>query len=133
MAKQPQDGSTQGPTQSSQGRGGRRGSGGSRPPQLIQWTMAQAITVPTTQRLIDKPRVSVAFPPCAEELLSLIRTADRDDITIAFRDYFKFYQHQILGQDNSGGSIKELDQLVYSAIGVRLAVRLLPLPAVRDT
>lgn len=84
---------------------------------LVQWTMSPPPPVPITARLIGTPRVTVAFPPCAEELLSLIRTSDRDDITIAFKDYFKFRRHQILGQErvsaaNNTSVLKELDQII---------------------
>src|SRR3712207_7763104 len=54
--------------------------------QLVQWTLAPPEPVHLMTRLRDKPRVTVAFPPCTDELLALIRTADIDEITVSFRD-----------------------------------------------
>lgn len=119
MAKHPQQsGARQGPAQAQQSAAAAappnaaQSSAAALQAQLVQLTVAPPRPVPTTQRLRDLPRVTVAFPPCAEELLSLIKTSDRDDITQSFKDYFKFYQHRILGQDTSTGTVEELDQKV---------------------
>ncbi|HEU4650048.1 MAG TPA: hypothetical protein VFS49_01405 [Croceibacterium sp.] len=123
MAKQPQNpGTQQGPAQAQQSAPAAAQANAASPAaaareaQLVQLTIAPARAIPTTQRLRELPRVTVAFPPCAEELLSLIKTSDRDDITVAFKDYFKFYRHQILGQDNSGGTLQDLDQKVAAEL-----------------
>jgi hypothetical protein len=43
---------------------------------------------------------SVAFPPCTDVMLSLIRTADTDEVTRFFKDYFTFCDHRIVvGQE----------------------------------
>jgi hypothetical protein len=62
--------------------------------------------IDTALRLSDKPRLTVAFPPCTEELLALLRATDTDEITEFFNEYFAFEQHRILGQDKNG---QELD------------------------
>ncbi|MFZ5784295.1 MAG: hypothetical protein ACOY4R_29215 [Pseudomonadota bacterium] len=63
--------------------------------------------VNTQALLAQKPRVTVAFPPCASELLSLVRPAEpNDEISGFFREYFRFTRHRVLGQDLNG---QELD------------------------
>jgi hypothetical protein len=60
--------------------------------------------VPTGGRLADKERVTVAFPPCSDELLALIKTTGieaKDDVTKYFDEYFKFQKHITLGQSPS--------------------------------
>lgn len=66
--------------------------------------MERPPVVNTTDLLRGKRRLTVAFPPCTDELLALIRTGDSDDVTKFFRDYFKFRRHHILGQTKIGGS-----------------------------
>jgi hypothetical protein len=67
--------------------------------QLVQLTMAPQDPVDTAASLLGKPRVTVAFPPCTDELLGLVRTGDSDEITESFRDYFKFRRHHIFGEE----------------------------------
>jgi hypothetical protein len=63
--------------------------------------------VNTQALLAKKPRVTVAFPPCAGELLSLVRPAEpNDEIAGFFREYFRFTRHRVFGQDLNG---QELD------------------------
>ncbi len=57
--------------------------------------------IDTTDRLNKKPRVTVAFPPCADDLLALIRTTVDDEVTKYFKEYFSFQPHQILGEYNA--------------------------------
>ena len=63
---------------------------------------ATAPLIDTAARLNQKKAVPVAFPPCAEELLALIKTTgvpdtDKDDLTKYFDEYFKFgQQHRII-------------------------------------
>ncbi len=83
------------------------------PPELqnVVLTVAPLPPVATGDRLKGLPRRTILFPPCAQELLSLIRTtgveeSQKDDVTRLFDDYFKFGQpHQPL----SGPPGDELD------------------------
>ena len=70
--------------------------------------------IDTGKRLTEKfGRVTVAFPPCAVEMLALIKTtgvSNKDDITKYFDEYFKFgIQHTIT--DAAAGS--ELDSAIF--------------------
>ena len=65
--------------------------------------------------LNKKGRLTVAFPPCASELLAHFKSAETDDVTKHFKEYFKFDQHFTMGQDAQG----ELG-------GARLAAKLDP-------
>ena len=59
---------------------------------------------PWRQRL----RRTIAFPPCADTLLGLVRTADTDEVTVDFRDYFTFAQHPTFGQFvNASGATED--------------------------
>jgi hypothetical protein len=47
----------------------------------------------------------VAFPPCSDELLSLIKTTgvpqqSKDDITRDFDEYFQFGKHHIIEESS---------------------------------
>ena len=66
----------------------------------IPITLSQTALVPidTGKLLSQQPRRTVAFPPCADELLALIRTNNTDEITGFFKEYFKFYRHRIFGE-----------------------------------
>ena len=68
--------------------------------------------IDTAARLNGQPRQTVAFPPCANELLGLIKSADGDEITKFFKEYFKFLPHRIFGQQLVNGNLKELEPLV---------------------
>ncbi len=71
-------------------------------------TLSQAAppVIDTADRLTrDKKAVAVAFPPCSEELLALIKTTnvqfnDKDDITKYFDEYFKFGQQHTIIEGN---------------------------------
>lgn len=67
-------------------------------PQVVILQQAAPTSIDTAARLSAKARLTVAFPPCSDELLALIRSSDTDDITRFFNEYFKFLRHQILGQ-----------------------------------
>jgi hypothetical protein len=56
------------------------------------------IPVPTGERLGGKPRLTVLFPPCSNELLALINTQDTDEITKHFKEYFPFRETHRLWQ-----------------------------------
>jgi hypothetical protein len=43
--------------------------------------------------------ISVAFPECSDVMLSLIKTADTDEITGFFNDYFMFCDHSVMSAD----------------------------------
>ena len=60
--------------------------------------------IDTGDLLSRRPRETVAFPPCADELLALIRTNEGDEITSFFREYFKFRRHHILGELDLAGT-----------------------------
>src|SRR5687768_3493676 len=64
-------------------------------------------------RLSARGRLTVAFPPCANELLALVRDADADDISGFFREYFALERHRIFGQDRD--NVTELDTLFFDA------------------
>lgn len=61
-----------------------------------------------TQALLAlKPRVTVAFPPCAGELLSLIKPHEpNDEISGFFNEYFTFSRHRVFGQDLNGQELE---------------------------
>ena len=77
--------------------------------------------IDTAQLLNAKPRLTVAFPPCTEELLALIKSTDADEITGFFNEYFKFGLHNILGQDKDGKELypqlaANLDQGLFQCL-----------------
>jgi hypothetical protein len=85
----------------------------------LPFTLSQAplVSIDTAARLTLIPPVSVVFPACGEALLSLIKTTDTDDLTIFFKEYFKFGQrHQIL----SGSLRGVVDDKLLSCNGVIL-------------
>jgi hypothetical protein len=66
-------------------------------------------TVDTAATLRKLLRRTIAFPPCADTLLGLVRTADGDDVTKDFADYFTFARHLTFGQfANASGGTEEL-------------------------
>lgn len=66
-------------------------------------------TVDTGVRLRQRLRRTIAFPPCADTLLGLVRTTDADEVTTDFRDYFTFAQHSTLGEFvNASGATEHL-------------------------
>lgn len=75
------------------------GSGG---PFSVIFSQASSTPIDTFALLSKLPRVTVAFPPCSDELLALVDTAINDEITDHFREYFKFLPHIILGQRFAG-------------------------------
>jgi len=95
QSAQAQSGTTQ---QSGEAGGSRRQAGRSGRTQTMQIMMAQVPGTDMSPRLRQKAPVSVAFPPCTDELLALIRSADGDDCTKAFRNYFKFGRHVIFNE-----------------------------------
>jgi hypothetical protein len=57
----------------------------------------------TQAELAKKPRLTVAFPSCASELLSLIKpNAQQDEVAGFFREYFRFSRHRVFGQNAQG-------------------------------
>ena len=59
--------------------------------------------IDTFNLLHNKPPVTVAFPPCAEEMFALIKTTnllyrDKDDITRYFDEYFRFGSKHVIIQ-----------------------------------
>jgi len=71
-----------------------------------QLFFAQFVTpitpIDTAARLTARPPLTVAFPPCAEEIVGLIKTAQTDDITKFFKEYFVFRRHETFGTQPSG-------------------------------
>jgi hypothetical protein len=70
-------------------------------PQTVVLQIAPPTPIDTAAELNKKPRATVAFPPCADDMLALIKSADSDDVTKYFNEYFKFRRHVILGQDKN--------------------------------
>lgn len=83
----------------------------------IKVTHALPDRIDTAALLSDKKPVTVAFPPCAEELLALIKTtgiepADKDEITKYFDEYFRFgQQHVIIDHDDLP---QEIDSALFN-------------------
>jgi hypothetical protein len=75
----------------------------------ITLSSARLKRIDTAAALNDKPRVTVAFPPCSDELLALFKTSDTDEVTQHFREYFKFYRHIILADQMVGSGDVLLD------------------------
>ena len=73
-------------------------------PELTQLFFAQLVKpfapIDTAALLNAKPPLTVAFPPCAEEIVSLIKpSSQQDDIAKFFKEYFVFKPHQIFGTE----------------------------------
>jgi len=66
---------------------------------------AQFITpftpIDTAARLKARPPLTVAFPPCSEEIVGLIKTTHTDEITKFFKEYFVFRRHETFGTEPS--------------------------------
>jgi hypothetical protein len=62
----------------------------------IAVTQTPLTEVDLDQRLYDLSPVTVAFPPCSDVLLALIKVTTQDDITTFFEDYFKFGHREIV-------------------------------------
>jgi hypothetical protein len=96
--------------------------------QMIQLMVSPPSPVDTAGRLRGRPRATVAFPACSDELLALIRTGKLpivdigdppvDEIALTFTDYFAFSRHQTLGQLRDGS---EVDQLIGEKLDPKLA------------
>lgn len=74
-------------------------------------TLSQAPVAPvdTTTPLNNRPAVNVAYPPCTDVLLSLIKTTDvpqteKDHITLYFDEYFRFRSSDIVLFANIGAT-----------------------------
>ena len=72
-------------------------------PQIMVIQQAPPPIMDTGALLSRKPRLTVAFPPCADELLALVKIktnglAANDDVTKYFDEYFKYARHKVLGQ-----------------------------------
>ena len=82
--------------------------------QSVPLTLTQAPTpkVDTAERLGRTGAVTVLFPPCADELLALIRTTDvtaKDPITQYFDEYFRFgHRHRAIEGSLTGEIDKTL-------------------------
>ncbi|MBI4523812.1 MAG: hypothetical protein HY695_08385 [Deltaproteobacteria bacterium] len=73
--------------------------------------------VDTAAELAKRAPVTVAFPPCSDELLALIKTtgvpaADKDEVTRYFDEYFKFEQHNII----TGNLAEHLDSALMNCL-----------------
>ncbi|TVM03042.1 MAG: hypothetical protein CV087_07175 [Candidatus Brocadia sp. WS118] len=87
--------------------------------------------IDTGSLLTGKPRLTVVFPPCADELLSLIKTTgvtdeNKDDITKYFDEYFKFMRHSILGQGLDTQLNINLDSALLRCVGGGSIIELQP-------
>ena len=88
--------------------------GGGIPIQLYQGQQAR---VETGKLLSAQKRRTVPFPPCADELLALIRTAETDEITTFFKEYFKFQRHRIFGEGMDAQLKDNLDPGLLGCLG----------------
>ena len=73
--------------------------------------------IDTAGALTKKPAVTVAFPPCSDEMLALIKTTGvppgtKDEVTKYFDEYFKFEDHIIL----EGNLTDHLDSALLSCM-----------------
>ena len=80
----------------------------------ISLRVFEPVKIDTGKRLTEQfGRVTVAFPPCSSEMLSLIKTTgetNKDDITKYFDDYFKFgIRHTII----DSAARNEVDQSIF--------------------
>lgn len=95
---------------------------------MVRWVIPPPDPVDTAADLRLKRRVTVAFPPCADELLSMVhpnledyRAGKGDDIARSFSDYFTFDRHHTLGQIRQNNKTVELDTLIGPALDRDLA------------
>ncbi|BCS31448.1 hypothetical protein TBR22_A06490 [Luteitalea sp. TBR-22] len=78
--------------------------------------------VDTGARLRQRLRRSIVFPPCADTLLGLVRTADTDEVTADFKDYFTFARHVTFGQfTNAAGAPEDLTTQLGTTLDPTLA------------
>ena len=87
----------------------------------ISLTLTPPAAIDTAARLSQQKPVTVAFPPCSEELLALIKTTDvdparKDDITKYFDEYFKFGQRHIVIEGDEGDLEQELDSALLGCL-----------------
>ena len=61
--------------------------------------VTEANPIDTAFELNKRGPLTVAFPPCAEEIVSLVKTTDQDEITTFFNEYFVFNRHLIFGNE----------------------------------
>jgi hypothetical protein len=103
--------------------------GGGSPPwgfaQNVILEQARPTVIDTGAFLSREPRLTVAFPPCTDELLALINLAnppDHDDITRFFTEYFRFCRHQIFGQYlvGSPAELKNLEEKLPTVLDSNL-------------
>jgi hypothetical protein len=75
-----------------------------------QAALARAANSPMRlyQDLSERRRVTTPFPPCADEMLALIRSTESDEITRSFNDYFSFCRNHTLGELWNGTDIDEV-------------------------
>jgi hypothetical protein len=94
------------------GKKGRRTAMADTQTVILQVAAAPRVdTITAPKGLNGKPQVTVMFPPCAQELLSLIKTTDvtdKDEVTKFFDEYFKLQRHQIMTGNVSGEIDKAL-------------------------
>lgn len=89
-------------------------------PQVVIFQGAPLVKVDTItapKGLNGKSPVTVMFPPCAQELLSLIKTtgvSDKDEVTRFFDEYFKFGQRHQITADKVAG---EIDPALLKCMG----------------
>lgn len=73
------------------------------------------------ERLAGKTALSVAFPECSELMLSLIKSADTDEITGFFKDYFEFRRHSVIAPDVN--LLNLLDPGLITCSGTQTSIR----------
>src|SRR5436189_5224398 len=103
MAKHPNEPDRQQPQGSNQSQAPAQTPAPQPPLDSGQRLNVQFVTVSdpidTAAELNKRGPLTVAFPPCAEEIVSLIRTTDLDEITTYFNEYFVFNRHLTFGNE----------------------------------
>ena len=93
-----------------------------RPPLYFAQFVTPITPIDTAARLNARPPLTVAFPPCTDEIVGLIKTAQTDDITKFFKEYFVFRRHETFGTEpTSQHPDASLDPALMNCINPQIA------------